>query len=719
MPVHSSARTRLLVAVAALAFPAPLAAQHEHARADSAGATTLAPITVVGARAPSVAPPVETIEVSAEQLHQAPASGPYDLVRRTAGIEVHEQGQGPGFASDAVIRGFTSDHSSDVLLVIDGVPINLPLHGHVEGYADWSLLTPASLGSLRVIHGPSSPLYGDFAFGGVVEAITADDADGTSGVIRGSSYGDAGGWVRTGYRAPTSGGLLALDGERRQGWRDNSDYWLGNAVAHGWKQAGQGRLTGGAMLYGSTWDSPGFVSVARYNDDDLEAATDPTDGGYAGRLILHGHYHRPVGDNVKSESAVWTQGVRSHVFLNIPHDGVVAQTEEEDRRVAVGGDTRLTWQLGTGEITVGASGRADWTRYDLYDTESRVRESQDQSNDGRYHSGAAYLRWRGLVAQRIAYDVGGRLDLLHYASLDRLTAGGAWQDETRLLASPKLGARYLLNDRIALLASLARGFRGAVGTIGDPSRHPVDRVVQGGGRELPGPARRGAGRVVPVRRGERADPRSGDPRGDRSRRERPPGRVAGAVGDTGRGTSAGRRGDVERRAHHRRGDGGPGRGDGRACHDLAARHHAGAARRAAGTRIARSRRRAVYRPALRRGGARPVDRVARHAPVLGAVHPDRRAERADAGIRRRRPGRHRSARPGRTASGSRPAERVRREVPGAAGVGLPQPRRPANAAARAEAGGVGMTWVTSSRAERGTLPVGPGTCAEGPSLRSG
>ena len=155
-----------------LASPAVAAAQHEPSHPDSSTAATLAPITVVGARVPSVAPPVETIEVTAERLRRTPASDPYDLVRRSAGIEVHEQGQGPGFASDAVIRGFTSDHSSDLLLVVDGVPINLPLHGHVEGYADWSMLTPASLASLRVIHGPSSPLYGDFAFGGVVEAIT-------------------------------------------------------------------------------------------------------------------------------------------------------------------------------------------------------------------------------------------------------------------------------------------------------------------------------------------------------------------------------------------------------------------------------------------------------------------------------------------------------------------------------------------------------------------
>ena len=36
--------------------------------------------------------------------------------------------------------------------------------------------------------------------------------------------------------------------------------------------------------------------------------------------------------------------------------------------------------------------------------------------------------------------------------------------------SPKLGASYLASDRIRILASLARGFRGPIGVIGDPSR---------------------------------------------------------------------------------------------------------------------------------------------------------------------------------------------------------------------------------------------------------
>ena len=170
--------------------------------------------------------------------------------------------------------------------------------------------------------------------------------------------------------------------------------------------------------------------------------------------------------------------MRSRVFLNIPHDDLVAQSEEEDRRGAVGGDARLVWRPGTSEITTGVSGRADWVGYDLYGTEARIRDSHTQANDGHYLAGATYVRWRGLLSQRVAYDVGGRLDLVHYASLDRLSAGAAWEDETRLLASPKLGARYLLSDRSHcwLLSRAASGVRS--GRSRTPAA-PGHRVGQG------------------------------------------------------------------------------------------------------------------------------------------------------------------------------------------------------------------------------------------------
>jgi hypothetical protein len=461
-------------AVLALLAPAALHGQGTPASNDSSKVTELAPIEVTAARAAqSPPPPVETVQVSAEQIQRTPATDAYDLVRRASGIEVHQQGQGPGFASDAVIRGFTSDHSSDVLLVLDGVPINLPIHGHVEGYADWSVLSPAAVTGIRVIHGPASPFYGDFAFGGVVEATTAMDTEGSIGGVEGSSFGDAGGWVRTGRRRTNDGYAIALDGTRQEGWRDNSSYLLGNGSLAGWRQLGKGRLDGGVLLYGSSWDSPGFVSVERYNDGDLEAATDPTDGGDAGRLVAHGHYTQPMGANTTLDANLWGQGVRSKVYLNIPEDDQVAQTEEEDRRVAFGGQAMLAHQVGGGELDVGVSGRADWTEYDLYNTIARQRAGQEQGDDGDYQNGALFARWRGLIGTRIVYDVGGRLDLVRYSSLDLLDPTAVRQSETRTIASPKLGARYLLSSRVALLGNLSRGFRGAIGVIGDPTRPPV------------------------------------------------------------------------------------------------------------------------------------------------------------------------------------------------------------------------------------------------------
>ena len=474
MREHRSNLPQSAAVLALLLAPAALQAQGTPAGSDTAKVTELAPIEVTAAR-PAQAPPpsVETVQVSAEQIQRAPATDPYDLVRRASGIEVHQQGQGPGFASDAVIRGFTSDHSSDVLLVLDGVPINLPIHGHVEGYADWSVLSPAAVTGLRVIHGPASPFYGDFAFGGVVEATTAVDAEGAVGGVEGSSFGDAGGWVRTGRRRSDAGYAVALDGTRQEGWRDNSSYLLGNGSLTGWRRVGAGRLEGGLLLYGSGWDSPGFVSVDRYNEGDLEAAADPTDGGQAARLIAHGRYSRPVDANTTLDATLWGQGVRSKVYLNIPEDGQVSQTEEEDRRVAFGGQAMLARHIGGGELDVGVSGRGDWTNYDLYNTIARTRAGQEQGDDGDYQNGALFGRWRGLIGSRIVYDVGGRLDLVRYSSLDQLDPAAERRSETRTLASPKLGARYLLSSRVALLANLSRGFRGAIGVIGDPSRPPV------------------------------------------------------------------------------------------------------------------------------------------------------------------------------------------------------------------------------------------------------
>jgi outer membrane receptor protein involved in Fe transport len=457
-----------------LVFVAPLSAQTSDttkAWDDTSRVTQLEAITVTAERPRAAAPPVTTIEIAPAELRRTFATDAYDLLRRTSGIEVHEQGQGPGFASDVVIRGFSSDHSSDVLLVVDGVPINLPVHGHVEGYSDWSILSPAGVSSLRVMTGPASPLYGDFALAGVVEVFTAADATGTSGSLSGSSYGDAGGWLRGGQRRNNGGFLAAGEGRRQQGWRDNSSYWLGNGLLRGWRRVGSGRMEGGLALYGSNWDSPGFLSVDQYNSGSLEAAMDPTDGGSAYRGIAHGRFTTVTGE-AGVEATAWVQRVHSGVFLTIPEDGLLNQSDEEDRRTALGGRFQVSRPIGGGDFSAGFDGRADFARYDLYRTQQRSRLSPTKGYDARYFGGGGFVRWRTLVGSRVALDLGARADGVHYRSLDRI-AGTPWRSSSDLIFSPKLGARYLVGGGWSLLTSLSQGFRGAPGVIADPSLEPI------------------------------------------------------------------------------------------------------------------------------------------------------------------------------------------------------------------------------------------------------
>ncbi len=458
----------------------------------------LEPLVIGVARERAAPPPVIAITVDPGVVRQSQESDPYRMLRQTTGVEVHDQGQGPGFASNVTIRGFTSDHSSDVLLVIDGVPVNLPAHGHIEGYADWNVLMARSVSSMRVIHGGASPLYGDFALGGVVEVFTRAEADGFEGALGATSFGDVRMDLAGGRRSDRSGLFLGGALQRNEGWRDNSDYRLANAIARGWRGVGPGRLEGGVSVYATEWSSPGFVSIPRFNEPELAAAVDPTDGGDSRRLVANGRYSASIGSDTYLQTALWGMASDYALFLNIPghnHDGadqgVPVQSGEWDERIGAGGQAEIARAgVGTGDLVVGVGGRGDRVVYRHAATFDRDILVPEIDLDARHASGSLYARWRRSFAGSLGLDLGARIDLLHHRSRSRLAAAdaasanpttapgaippdaGGWESATNAVFSPKAGLRYLRGNNWSVRASSARGFRSPAGIIGDPSREP-------------------------------------------------------------------------------------------------------------------------------------------------------------------------------------------------------------------------------------------------------
>jgi hypothetical protein len=437
----------------------------------------LEPIEVAVERERAAPPPVGALTLDPAAVRGSQASNPYQLIREVAGIAVHEQGQGPGYASNVSMRGFTSDHSSDVLLVIDGVPANLPAHGHVEGYADWNVLMQSSVSSMRVIHGNSSPLYGDFALAGAVEVFTRADAESTEGAVSATSFGDVRGQLATGRRGARGGFFVGGEGRRVNGWREGSDYWLVNGLARGWRGVGGGRLEGGLGVYTTEWSSPGFVSIEDYNDENFQNPWDPTDGGSSRRAVVHGRFARPAFSEGNLQITGWAMASDYTFFLNIPgHDhgdpAAVQQSGEWDERVAAGGQVEVGWATGSGDIVFGVSGRADDVRYEHALTLDREVVNPEVALDAKHASGAMYGRWRLGLGRRLGVDLGARVDVLRHESRSDLDAAPTWESSTNTVVSPKVGARYRLSDRWYAIGSSARGFRSPVGIIGDPSREP-------------------------------------------------------------------------------------------------------------------------------------------------------------------------------------------------------------------------------------------------------
>lgn len=478
-PAPSLARVRfalvLLSALPAVALTQDTTStpRRRPARVDSIA--RLKVLTIVATPAER-AQPVTATHIEAAAIRVTPANSPYDLLRQVGGLEVHEQGQGPGFASNASLRGFSSDHSTDLALWIDGVPVNEPMNGHAEGYNDWAVLFPGGVQDIDVIHGPTSALFGNFALAGLVNVRTLDRMRGTQVTASTGSFGRAEGMVLTGFdHGSRGGGVLGARYEREDGFRPNSRYDVAQGHARVVHDLRPGlAIDAGAELYGGNWNSPGFLNADELARHDYAIVSNPTDGGYKRRAQERVSLRALSGNVLWRTTAYATQG-RWQLFLTIPpaggrFEGSGSQTEEEDSRAGLGGTTAATWSLARGELTIGGETRWDRSRYENFFTSSRRRDSVAAQVTGRQLSAAPFLQSHFDLTGALRADLGARYDVL----ATRSTADGEnAAHATHGVLSPKFGLLLRVKPGVGLYGNMSRGFRSSDGVMIDPTLEPI------------------------------------------------------------------------------------------------------------------------------------------------------------------------------------------------------------------------------------------------------
>ena len=257
------------------------------------------------------------------------------------------QHSGPGKANQYFLRGFNLDHGTDFAGFVDGVPLNLPTHGHGQGYLDLNPIIPELVRTVDFGKGPYYADVGDFSSAGYARYNLAQALD--RPVIE-ATVGEFGFYRTVLAGSRTIGGddttiLGALELQQYDGpWELDNDAAKLNAFARLSGHVGDTFLSVSASAYAADWNSTDQVPTRAIEQGliSLRGNLDPTLGGESERYSLNVEF---AGDPpnaggfrgnayfVASDFELYSNFT---YFLEDPVNG--DQITQRDRRMIVGGN---------------------------------------------------------------------------------------------------------------------------------------------------------------------------------------------------------------------------------------------------------------------------------------------------------------------------------------------------------------------------------------------
>jgi outer membrane receptor protein involved in Fe transport len=445
-----------------------------------------AEVIVVESRAPAES--ASSVHFGERELRRRPHGQPSDVLRQTPGLMV-SQHAGGGKSDQYFLRGFDADHGTDVALFVDGIPVNLPSHGHGQGYADSHWLIPELVASVDVHKGPYAARFGDFATAGAIDIRTADHVPAAGVWLSGGSELAGPVVLRrptarlVGIANPTLGKGAALiatelsssDGPftHPQGFHRTTTFakfqrpWLG----------GQLKLAG--TFYAASWSQSGQLPAEEVKAGRVDrfGSLDASEGGTTRRWSAAVQWeHGEPADGAWAAHA-YLAGNQLQLFSNFTlyaRDMVHGdQIEQGDDRLFGGGSlTYRRYHRGPlpGLLRLGVQLRGDGTVTGLWHTAQRARldacfehANPCNASDNHLWNLAAYAEEDVSISDRVRVLAGLRVDQLRWQVSDLDPATRDTMDTTggvanHAMVSPKLSAIVRASDAVEVFVNSGFGF---------------------------------------------------------------------------------------------------------------------------------------------------------------------------------------------------------------------------------------------------------------------
>jgi len=405
-----------------------------------------------------------------------PVNSAQDMLRNVPGLFT-AQHAGGGKAEQIFIRGFDCDHGTDFAGYLDGIPINMPSHGHGQGYLDMHFLIPETVKDIEVYKGPYFAELGDFATAGAVKFKTLDRLEkntvqfevGTAPTQRAFSHSR----VMVNYQLPINNdkisSYIAVEDIFAPSYFDASQNFKRFSIMSKTKLELTDHSSLSLLLthFNSSWDASGQIPQRSIDDGTLErfGSIDNSEGGHTSRQnasLTYNYFDKNQSFKLQAYASKYDFSLYSDFtfFLNDPING--DEINQQDHRYVSGVNSEYSINAGNSKFSIGGGYRYD----DIHNQLDHVAKRQFLDEAGLGHVAESntniYVKEVYQLAPKFRAEVGLRFNYLNYDVQDLLPSDSMHQNYSntnyQFQVAPKVNLTYSLNEKDRLFLNFGRGF---------------------------------------------------------------------------------------------------------------------------------------------------------------------------------------------------------------------------------------------------------------------
>lgn len=270
---------------------------------ETSNTTTRLPDIIVTARADSMIYVAESASegtIGSKELQERPWLRVAEVVEAVPGV-IATQHAGGGKANQYFLRGFNLDHGTDFSTTLNGVPWNLPTHGHGQGYTDLNPLIPELVVGAEYKKGPYFADEGDFSSAGAVNIDYVNELPEGLASITAGDQGYQRGLVADSLNLNDGTLLYGVEFAHDDGpWEQPDDFQKFNSVVRYSRGDADHGFSTTFMGYHGTWGSSDQIAQRAVESGyvDYFGSLDDTTGGNSERYVLIGEIHSGTVDSM-------------------------------------------------------------------------------------------------------------------------------------------------------------------------------------------------------------------------------------------------------------------------------------------------------------------------------------------------------------------------------------------------------------------------------------